>query len=90
MERIVGSVMERGRVVAPTVSAWIEFVAGPAGRPGWCGYFELPPGIDLTAKGYDFLASDGRAGRVKVLWSMAGGDRRLRAEFRGAGPFGKG
>lgn len=87
MERIIGAVLERGRVVAPAVAAWVEFVPDRPGREGWCGHFELPAGIDLTAKGYEFQASDGRAGRVRVLWCLAGGDRTLRAEFRGAGPF---
>jgi hypothetical protein len=90
MVRILGDVLERGRVVVPSVAAWVEFVAGPAGRPGWCGYFELPAGTDLTAKGYEFLARDGRTGRVKVLWSLAGTDRRIHAEFRGAGPLATG
>jgi hypothetical protein len=87
MERIEGTVLAGGRVVAPAVTAWVEFTPGPHGGPGWCGHFDLPGGIDLSSGGYEFRAADGRAGRVRVLWSVAGTDRSARAEFRGAGPL---
>jgi hypothetical protein len=87
MERIQGSVLAGGQVVAPEVTAWIEYTTGPHGSPGWCGHFDLPGGIDLTSGGYEFRASDGRAGRVRVLWCLAEPGRPLRAEFRGAGPL---
>src|SRR5437764_15303220 len=87
MERIEGSVLAGGRVVAPAVTAWVQYTTAPNGRPAWCGHFDLPGGIDLTSGGYEFRAADGRAGRVRVLWCLAGPDHPTRAEFRGAGPL---
>src|SRR5262249_7929633 len=43
VERIEGSVLAGGRVVAPAVTAWVKYTTAN-GRPAWCGHFDLPGG----------------------------------------------
>lgn len=87
MERIEGVVLDGERIVLPTANVWMEQCLAPNGREEWYGYLDLPAGLDLVSKGYDFKARDGRMGRLRVLWSLARGQAGTRAEFRGAGPF---
>jgi hypothetical protein len=87
MTRIDGVVLDGGRVVVPAAAAWIEVATTPGGRAEWFGHLDLPAGAELMPKGYEFRAADGRAGRLRVLWSVAHTGGGVTAEFRGCGPL---